>query len=133
MRCDHTLVPDPFVGLASFNPLFMAVLQFVTSGRPPGWLSSLRSSVPGCCAENSVHACGATIGPVALGVAAVATGWAALTASMASFKESLLMIAQRREVSRAARSSSEVRNGLWSRCDPYFDVASRIEVGATAT
>jgi hypothetical protein len=77
MRCDHILVLDPFVGLASFDPFFVAVVQFATSGRPPSWLSSLRSSVPGCCAENSVRACGAAIGPVALGVAAVVTGWAA--------------------------------------------------------
>jgi hypothetical protein len=77
MRYDHIMVLDPFAGLALFNPFFVAVVQFVTSGRPRGWLSSFRSSVPGCCAENSVHACGAAIGPVALGVAAVVTGWAA--------------------------------------------------------
>ena len=76
------MAPDPFVELASFDPFFV----FVTSGRPRGWLSSFRSSVPGCCAENSVHACGAAIDPMALGVAAVMTGWAALTASMASFR-----------------------------------------------
>jgi hypothetical protein len=77
MRCDHIFAPDPFVELASFDPFFVAVVQFVTSGRPRGWLSSFRSSVPGCCAENNVHACGAAIGPMALGVAAVMTGGAA--------------------------------------------------------
>jgi hypothetical protein len=40
MRCDHILVLDPFVELASFDPFFVAVVQFVTSGHPRGWLSS---------------------------------------------------------------------------------------------
>jgi hypothetical protein len=116
MRRDHILAPDPFVELASFDPFFMAVVQFVTSGRPRGWLSSFRSSVPGCCAENSVHACGAAIGPVALGVAAVVTGWAALTVSMASFRGVAADDAQHREVSWSSRTifqrSEETDHGV---------------------
>jgi hypothetical protein len=127
MRCDHILVLDPFVGLASFDPFFVAVVQFVTSGRRRGWLSSFRSAVPGCCAENSVHACGAAIGLVALGMAAVMTGWAALTASMASFRG---VAADDRATLRGFLVEphdlqAKSGNGPCSRSGPHFDMASR--------